>query len=602
MGPTRVLVTLPLAALASTALAADFSSTVKAERPEPDPTAPVRRVSGGDLERATRSTLLESLALEVPGLYASARGPLNGVGPGASGGLRLRGLGASPNTQIVVFEDGVPDAMGLFGHPLPDAYLPRFLDRVDVIPGGDSVLYGNGAMAGVVDVRTRDPERDRHDLRLAVEGGSFETVAVQPGAIGNAGWFDYLVAGRWLHSEGHREFAGGDTGSFTIKLRARLRRNASITLRQRTLLLDAFDPGTVSRPFYRHDVHAQRFNQSLTLDGKWGIAQGRVIAYGNVGYHQLYDGFRSRDELIGLWAEGRLTPRVGPVSVDITAGVDARVTGGAARNIVSGVDYGLFREPTSDPYQQLQVRIGRWVTLVGGLRQHIGPAGLIVVGKAGGRVDLPRGFWLAARWAQGFREPTIVERYLPFPVANPDLRPERSATIEGTAGWRWRRFDLAVTAYGMQATDYIRTLGAFPAPRRENVADVRWWGIEAAARASIWGPLSVRANYGYTAVQQYTAQTPAHTLAATLEAAHNGAYVAVVASWVGELYQNDFRQDRIADPWFLDARAEYTIARARTRLWLTVRNLTNNRYAYVLDYQMPGINVLAGAEVFPLAR
>jgi len=50
--------------------------------------------------------------------------------------------------------------------------------------------------------------------------------------------------------------------------------------------------------------------------------------------------------------------------------------------------------------------------------------GSVPLYKAGARVDLGRGFSLHSRVSRNFRQPTMSELYLPYPVANPDLKPE----------------------------------------------------------------------------------------------------------------------------------------------------------------------------------
>ena len=74
---------------------------------------------------------------------------------GAAGGISIRGIGGSPNTQMLVLIDGHPQFMGLMGHPLPDAYVASDVERVEVVRGPASILYGTNAMGGVINIITR---------------------------------------------------------------------------------------------------------------------------------------------------------------------------------------------------------------------------------------------------------------------------------------------------------------------------------------------------------------------------------------------------------------------------------------------------------------
>jgi outer membrane receptor protein involved in Fe transport len=574
-----------------------YETVVTAPETASDPSAAVRSVPGETLARSARGSVFEAVAQETPGLYASARGPFHGVAMGASGGLRLRGLGGSPNTEVVVLEDGVPNYMGIFGHPIPDTYFPSYVESVEVLPGGDSVLFGGGAMGGVIDIRTAWPVRN--EVRLSAEAGSFATQSATAGFTGKAGQLEVLAAARVLHSDGHREFAGGDSQQGLLKLRLRLSGAWSVVLRQRTLLMDTFDPGPASRPFFDHRLDVRRFNQSLAIENHGARLRGRVVVYGNVGWHRLWDGFRSRDDLGGLWAEQALTPWPGsPAPATLTFGLDARTAGATATNLVTRVDYGSHRRWTADPYAQLRLSHERGVLVAGG-RLHVRQDGdAMALGKLGGYVPLPGGFFLAARLVQNYRDPTLAELHFPFPVGRRDLRPERSTTVEASAGWRFEdRLALEATAYQTRARDYIRVTGAFPVQMRENLQSVKLLGVEGLARLRIAGPLSLRGNAALTERGPYTAQTPALTMAGALLAEAGTWRAEVSGFFVGGLYQRDFAQDPLAPPWSVDARIDKSFQDPAVRFWVAAQNLTNHRYAFIADYPMPGINIRAGLEL-----
>ena len=81
-------------------------------------------VGRSEIENSSESALLPVLSERVPGLFVSERGITGfGVASGAAGGISIRGIGGSPNTQMLVLIDGHPQFMGLMGHPLPDAYV-----------------------------------------------------------------------------------------------------------------------------------------------------------------------------------------------------------------------------------------------------------------------------------------------------------------------------------------------------------------------------------------------------------------------------------------------------------------------------------------------
>ena len=114
-------------------------------------------VSKEKIENSSESALLPVLSEQVPGLFVTERGITGfGVSTGSAGQISLRGIGGSPNTQVLVMLDGNPQFMGIMGHPLPDAYISSDVEKVEVIRGPASTLYGTNAMGGVINIITKE--------------------------------------------------------------------------------------------------------------------------------------------------------------------------------------------------------------------------------------------------------------------------------------------------------------------------------------------------------------------------------------------------------------------------------------------------------------
>ena len=106
------------------------------------------------IEASSESALLPVLSQYVPGLFVTQKGITGfGVSEGAAGTVNIRGVG-SGNKVLMLF-DGQPQWAGVFGHSLPDTYVASDVERVEVIRGPGSLLYGSNAMGGVVNIITR---------------------------------------------------------------------------------------------------------------------------------------------------------------------------------------------------------------------------------------------------------------------------------------------------------------------------------------------------------------------------------------------------------------------------------------------------------------
>ena len=114
----------------------------------------VSLVSRKELTKNYRSSVLPTVCEQVPGLFITSRGMLGyGVSTGAAGGIKVRGIGGG--AEMLVLIDGQPQYAGLMGHPIADAYQTMMAEKVEVLRGPSSVLYGSNAMGGVMNIVTR---------------------------------------------------------------------------------------------------------------------------------------------------------------------------------------------------------------------------------------------------------------------------------------------------------------------------------------------------------------------------------------------------------------------------------------------------------------
>lgn len=124
------------------------------------------------IDHAMQPSLLPVLTEQIPGMFVTSRGMMGyGVSGGAAGSISLRGLSGSSG-RLMVMIDGHPQYAGIFGHPIADAYQSFLAERVEVLRGPASVLYGSNAMGGVVNIVTRKMKEDGVKTHLHAGYGS----------------------------------------------------------------------------------------------------------------------------------------------------------------------------------------------------------------------------------------------------------------------------------------------------------------------------------------------------------------------------------------------------------------------------------------------
>lgn len=126
------------------------------------------------IEESSESALLPVLSQRVPGLFLTQKGVTGfGVSSGSAGTVNIRGVGQS--NKVLMLFDGQPQWAGVFGHSLPDTYVASDIERVEVIRGPGSLLYGSNAMGGVVNLITRSQHQEGVTSHVRAMYGSYNT-------------------------------------------------------------------------------------------------------------------------------------------------------------------------------------------------------------------------------------------------------------------------------------------------------------------------------------------------------------------------------------------------------------------------------------------
>lgn len=269
-------------------------------------------LSDSVIVHSTESSLLPVLTDRVAGLFTSERGFAGyGVSGGAAGTVNIRGVGQG--NKVLFMIDGQPQWASVFGHALPDTYVANGIERVEVVKGPSSLLYGSNAMGGSVNIITRKATRDGLYGRARAMFGSFNTQKFNLASGYRRGRFSIAAAGQLDRSNGNRSGSAFWLANEMVNLGYELSGNwsagATVTMTQ----THADNPGTLQSPLEDMWTYMGRGTASVFAHDHYAWGEGGVQAYVNWGRHNVDDGhapggeardylFHSNDYNMGLTA------------------------------------------------------------------------------------------------------------------------------------------------------------------------------------------------------------------------------------------------------------------------------------------------------------
>lgn len=568
------------------------------------------------IENSQQPSLLPVLTEQVPGLFTTSRGVMGfGVSNGAAGGISLRGLSGG-NARLMVLIDGHPQYAGIFGHPISDAYQTLLAERVEVLRGPASVLYGSNAMGGVINIVTRKMREDGVRTDLHAGYGSYNTLETELTNRIHKGRFSSVVSGSYNRTDGHRDNMPFEQYGGYAKLGYELTRHWNTYADVNVTHFNATYPGPVSAPLLEGDQRITRGMASLAIENDYERTSGGLSFFYNWGDHWINDGytpsagespqdgrFNSFDDMMGLslyqsarFFEGNR----------ITFGFDwFRYGGEAWTEYVKGENAGT-REDIVDKhedevagYVDFRQDIGTWLTFNAGLRvDHHSRVGTEWVPQAGLAFHLPRQTELKLSASKGFRYPILREMYM-FPPQNPDLKPESMWNYEIAFSQRLLdgSFSYGVNVFYIDGKNLIMTL---PNPSgsgmlNQNSGKIDNTGVEVQAAWRINRMWSVDANYSYLHMKTPVIAAPEHKLYAGTNFTQGRWNVSTGLQYIAGLYTS---VSPVATEDFVlwDLRASFRVTRW-LHLWARGENLLAQKYEINAGYPMPRATVMAGVNI-----
>jgi outer membrane receptor protein involved in Fe transport len=541
--------------------------TVTATRTETrvaDTPASVVVLSREELQRSAAPTLDDSLR-QVAGFTLFRRNGSRVANP-TTQGVSLRGIGASGGSRALVLDDGIP-LNDPFGGWVYWGRVPRVaIERVEVLRGGASDLYGSSAMGGVIQfIRRRTPA-----LSFETSGGSQDTGTASLFAASR----NVSIATDWLTTAGYVLVRPEDRGAVDVPadskhvaLDATVRHEAGFlrasyydesrsngtplqvndtTIRQ---LAGGFDFGGLGVRAYASD---QDYDQTFTAiaddRNSERLTVAQTVPSNGYGANAQWSGAITQKQVLVVGGEFR----------------DVRGRSDELRGTVMSSTGG--RQRTGALFAEDLIVITPALSVTAGLRadrwrdeNELSPR-LTALWRANDALAL------SASAYQAFRAPTLNELYRGFRVgnvntlANPDLTSERMTGFE--LGARLRNARLTLFQMSMDDTIANVTISTTPSlitRQRQNLGETRSRGAELDGEWRFARDVRLAASWMFVDARviggKRIPQVPRHQ--ATAQASWRD--FGVAARWSSMQFDDDLNELRLRPYVVVDAFASHAL-------------------------------------------
>ena len=562
-------------------------------------------ITRADIERWQMRDLLELLGQQA-GVEMARSG-----GFGSQASLFLRGTNSS---QTLVLIDGIRLNSAVGGAATIGGISLDTVERIEIVRGNLSSLYGSEAIGGVIQIFTRAGARP--GASASAEAGAGHSRAASVAANTRVGTTEFALAGGYRYA---RPFSAIDptlganpdvdanrnrTGSMRVRqpLGERAELSASVwTTRNATDYDSTFDSPTTT-----HHEDAQQTAWQATgrfaVTERWTTrlqaGEGRDTSINTVSDPASFNigQFAARNRQIAWSNTFVLLP-----ALEAHLGAEQLQQRGASTSYDANFTNTLVAfdrrvravwagTTLHDATQQLQLNLRR---------DDYSDVGAATTGLAAYGYQLTPSWRVSAQYSTAFRAPSFNDLYFPF-FGNPQLAPERARSVEGGVRYTAGETSARLAVYRTRTRDLIVFDTA--SNMAQNIASVRIDGAELAlgTRVLEWRvDINIDASrpIDETTRQRLVRRAP-YRASLGIERAFGPIDVGASLTHVAARYDNDintFARTRL-DPYTL-LRATFAYRLGDCRLTLRVENLADERYQLVNGYNTQRRGAFAGAEI-----
>ena len=481
------------------------------------------------------------------------------------------------------------------------------VERIEVLSGPQSSLWGSSAIGGVISFTTRELD----GIRAEAEAGSFDTVRARlAGGVAN----DRYAVGAFVshfdtdgisaadQADGNTE-ADGATIT-TLGANGRYSFSPAVTLEGRVRYnetdadIDGFPAPTYALTDTDDSIAREQLSgfgrltiQALGLDHQFSVSASDLTRQSFSDFPSTFEADRQvyRWQASGESAGGRVTYAFGAEHEDATGALSSGITEELSTTSV----FATARFDLSDRF-----------SLTGGLRQDdTDDFGDATTGRLSAAYELGGGFILSGAWGTGFKTPTVSQAVCDFCFSTesyPDLRPEHADGYEAALGWRSadRRLEGRVTVYRLDVEDQIVWFSGGGGGVYANVDETRTDGVEVEGRADLPAGFELSVAYAWTDAVDATdgsrlLRVPEHAASATLGWTGERLTGALTVRSESDMLDSGGERDGFVTA---NLNAAWTLTE-QVSLTARVENLADAHYQQLLGYGEPGRSGYVGVRL-----
>ena len=569
--------------------------------PVAETTSSVTLITQDDIEKM-HVEFLPDVFRKIPGLHVVQSG-----GTGTVASVLLRG-GSSSQTLVLI--DGIRVNSTTTGSFDFSGVSASDIERIEIVKGPQSTVYGSDAMAGVISIITKKG-RGKVRTNVSIEAGSNGTINPTATLAGIHKTVDYRFTGTYFQTDG---ISAADAGTEPDG-----NRNAAISGKVGFSPAEHFSMEFTGRYSYdRSELDGFDFFSSKAIDDRNFVQRG---------HHRLLSG-KANIALRPVWdqtislslAEDSLSFR-DPDTDYNNAKIDTAVktvdwqhavAPSKSYSVVAGLEYrreegdnpGNFNESLDNYALYLNNKLllfdGMFVMTAGLRYDDLDISGSKATYRCGAVYRIPRtGVKIRGSYGTGFRAPALNELFFPY-YGNRTLKPEETTSWE--AGIAKDCFEgtvqISLTYFDQEYENLISTNPVtFTA---SNIADARVKGIETSLSMQITSHVKLKA--GYTYLDTEDVQTggplplrPQDKLNIAIDLSIKNLVVAADYLFIGQRFDSSVGRN-LSSYSVINLSSSLNVFRGIT-LFVRGENLLDERYEELGSFGTPGLSVYGGMSV-----